>query len=744
MARIGKIVRRTFLFGAVALAGGAAFGWWKYRTPYGNPLDAGLPEGAATLNPYVMIDASGVTLIAPRAEMGQGIHTTLAALVAEEMDLDLSAVTVIHGPASAAYFNAGVLEEGVPFRPIDESWLASTARDAMHVPGKFLGFQITGGSSSIIDGFDKMRLAGAAARAALVQAAATRLGVAADTLKTEGGAVIAADGTALTYVALAADAAKQSLNAPPEPKPRASWRLLGKTQPRVDMLGKVTGTAPFTADLRLPGMRFATARTNPALGAPMNGFDASAAQAMPGVEKIVPLPNGVAVVATSTWIAMQAAQAIVFDWAPAAYPADSAAVAQALADSFIPDRQDSRNRDDGDVDAALTGDLFEAAYSAPYLAHATMEPMTAAALVKDGHLTVWAGNQAPTQILTEGTTLTGLPAEAITVHTLLMGGGFGRRAEMDFVKQAITVAMATEGTPVLLTWTREEDMTHDAYRPAAQARLRARLDGGKVAAFDLSLSSTSVFESQLGRLGYSLPGPDAALVQGAADQPYAFANYRVTGYRAPLMLPVGSWRSVGNSQNAFFSESAMDELAHLAGADPLQFRLNHLTHDPSRKVLERVAQMSNWGTTPAGRARGVAFCLSFGVPAAEVIEVEQTPDGLRMTGAWAAVDVGVALDPGNIRAQVMGGMVYGLSAAIRGEITLADGLVQQQTFWDYEPLRLPQVPDIAVEVLENMPRIRGIGEPGTPPAAPALANAIFALTGQRLRDMPFARTLAFA
>jgi isoquinoline 1-oxidoreductase subunit beta len=617
-------------------------------------------------------------------------------------------------------------------------------RAAMQVPGKFMGFQITGGSSSIPDAYDKMRLAGTAARAALVQAAAARLGVGAETLKTEGGAVVAADGTRLPYTELAADAAKQSLNAAPEPKPRADWRILGKTQPRVDMLAKVTGTATFTGDLRLPGMRFATARTNPGLGAAMNAFDASAAQAMPGVEKIVPLPNGVAVVATSTWAAFNAAQAITFDWAPAAYPADSAAVSQTLSDSFIPDRQDSRNRDDGDVDTALTGDVFQAAYSAPYLAHATMEPMTAAALFKDGHLTVWSGNQLPTQIVTEGTTMTGLPPGAIHVETLLMGGGFGRRAEMDIIRQAITVAMALPGTPVLLTWTREEDMTHDFYRPAAQARLRAKVDGGLITAFDLSLSATSVFESQLGRLGYSIPGPDAALVQGAADQPYTFANYRVTGYRAPMMLPVGSWRSVGNSQNAFFSESAVDELAHLSGADPLEFRLSHLTHEPSRQVLQRVAQMSNWGTTPPGRARGVAFCMSFGVPAAEVIEVEMTPAGIRMTAAWAAVDVGIALDPGNIHAQVMGGMVYGLSAAIRGEITLADGQVQQQTFWDYEPLRLPQIPDIAVEVLENVPHIRGIGEPGTPPAAPALANAIFSLTGQRLRDMPFASNVTFA
>ena len=742
MASIGKIARRTFLFGAVAIAGGAAFGWWKYKTPYGNPLE-GMAD-TSTLNPYVLIDADGVTIIAPRAEMGQGIHTTLAALVAEEMDLDLADVRVIHGPASSAYFNGGMMREGVPFLPIDESWLANTMRDAMVIPAKFLGMQMTGGSTSIVDGYDKMRLAGAAARATLVQAAATRLGVEASTLKTVGGAVVAADGTSLTYIELAAEAAKVSLNAAPEPKPRAEWRLLGKTQPRVDMVAKSTGTATFTGDLRLPGMVYATVKVNPNLGAAMNSYDASAAEAMPGVQKIVPVPGGVAVVATSTWAAFQAAEAITFDWAPASYPADSAAMMQVLADSMTPDLQDSRMRDDGDVDAALTGDIFTAEYSVPLLAHATMEPMTAAALLKDGQLTVWAGNQAPTQMLTEAANLTGLPKDKIQVEIMLMGGGFGRRTDMDVVTQAITVAKAMEGTPVMVTWSREEDMTHGLYRPAAMSRVRAKVDGGLVTAFDLSSVSSSVMASQLGRFGINVPGADPTIVQGASDQPYTFANYRVTGYRAPDMIPLGFWRSVGNSQNVFFSESAVDELAHLAGADPLEFRMSHLTHEPSRAVLQAVAEMSNWGKVPAGHARGVAFCIAFGVPSAQVIEVTNTDAGIKITNVWAAVDVGIALDPGNLEAQVSGAMVYGLSAAIRGEITLADGKVQQQTFWDYEPLRLPQMPPVQVRVLENMPSIRGIGEPGTPPAAPALANAIFALTGQRLRDLPFSKTVSFA
>lgn len=744
MSRVGKIARRSFLIGSVALLGGVAFGWWRYATPYGNPLAEGLAEGEATLTPYVLIDASGVTVIAPRAEMGQGVHSTLAALVAEEMDLDWSQLRVIHGPASEAYYNAALLEEGVPFAPTETGWLAETLRDAMQVPGKFLGLQLTGGSSSIPDAYHKMRLAGAAARGALVAAASARLGVAAAQLRTESGAVIAPDGTRLAYTDLAVAAAAVALPDEPALKPQSDWRLLGTSLPRLDMLAKSTGTAQFTADLRLPGMLFATARTNPALGGPMLGFDATEAEAVSGVERIVPLPNGVAVVARDTWTAFRAAGLIRFDWGPAPYAASSADMLAEVAASFTADRQDSRKRDDGDVDAALGAAPFAAEYSVPYLAHAAMEPLTAAALLKDGRLQVWAGNQLPTQVRVVGAALTGLPPEAVEVTTPMMGGGFGRRAEMDFIVQAITVAMALEGTPVLLTWTREEDMTHDTYRPMAMARVRAKVEGGAIAALDLGLAAPSVVSSQVGRLGYSVPGPDQSIVQGAWEQPYAFPNYRVTGFRVPPGVPVGSWRSVGASQNAFFHESAVDELAHLAGVDPLLFRMRQMAHLPSIKVLEAVAEMSGWGSPVPGRAKGVAFCLSFGVPVAEVIEVEQTDAGLAMTGAWAAADVGVALDPRNIEAQVQGGMIFGLSAAIAGGITFEDGMAQQQNFWDQDSLRLPQVPPIAVRVLASGGRIRGIGEPGTPPAAPALANAIFALTGQRLRSLPLSQGIAFA
>lgn len=741
MGRLKTIARRTFLIGSAAILGGVAFGTWRYKTPYANPLASGGGVGAIT--PYVLIDPSGVTIVTPRAEMGQGIQSTLAALVAEEMDLPWDQVRVMHGPPAKAYYNAALLEDGVPFPPTDDSWTARTMRHAMAIPAKFLAIQLTGGSTSIPDGYEKMRAAGAVARVALIRAAAARLGVDEASLRTEGGFVLGPDGAKIAYTELAEAAAAVDLPDVPPLKPRSDWVLLGKSLPRVDMVGKSTGTAQFAGDIRLPGMKFATVKMNPNLGAAMTGFDDSAAKAMAGVEKIIPLPGGVAVVAATTWHAIQAAEAITFDWAPAAYPASSAEMRDQIAASFIPDRLDATMRDEGDVSTA-SGQVFEAEYDVPHLAHATMEPMQATALFKDGKLTLWVGTQAPGLARDFAAKAAGLEAEAVEVHTTVMGGGFGRRAEVDASVYAAQVAKAMEGTPVLVTWSREEDMSHDMFRPMAIGRIKASLNNGKVDSFDFATASPSIMETLAERANLPLAGPDATIAQGAWEQPYGFANYRVAAYRAPKTVPLGFWRSVGASVNGFFHDSAMDELAHLAGIDPLDFRLSQMTHEPSKRVLEAVAEMSGWKTPRPGRALGVAYTLSFGVPTAEVIEVMETPDGIRMTGAWAAVDVGVALDPKNIEAQVSGAMVYGLSAAIRGEITFEGGRVVQQNFWDYEPLRSYQVPDIQVRVLESGGHIRGIGEPGTPPAAPALANALFALTGTRARSLPLAKTFSFA
>ncbi len=747
MGKLKKIARRSFLIGSVAIAGGVAFGYWRYKTPYKNPLLDELAEGEAALTPYVRIDADGIGIIVPRAEMGQGVTTTLAALVAEELDVALEDINVEHGPASRAYYNAAALEEGLPgiAAATDEGWLARNARGFVHVPAKFLGMQITGGSSSVPDGYVKMRVAGAAARHALVAAAAERLGVDRESLRTEDGRVISADGSSLAYTELAAAAADVDLPDEPELKDPSEWRLLGRSQPRVDVLAKSTGTAEYAIDVTLPNMLFATVRMNPRLGGGMNGYDATRAESMPGVERIIPFEDGVAVVATNTWHAFQAAQAIDCDWGDAPYPATSAEMMEAVRNSFDRDYRDSRFRNDGDVETALIeADVVEAEYRAPFLAHATMEPMNAAAWYRDGRLDVWAGSQLPTQVYALAEEILGLDEKDVDVHVPYMGGGFGRRAEFDFIAQAILVAQAMEGTPIKLTWTREEDMTHDFYRPAAMARFRAAVADGMPVACDLELASLSVIASQMGRIGLPVPGPDVSIVQAAWDQPYSIPNYRVTGYRTPAMLPVSSWRSVGASQNGFFHECMLDEIAHAAGADPLEMRVQLMNHEPSREVLRAVAEMADWGAPlPEGHGRGVAFVMSFGVPAAEIIEVADTGNGLRIVKVWAAVDVGIALDQRNLEAQVQSGVNFGLAAAMMGEVTVRDGEVEQTNFHNYNSIRINQAPPIEVRVLENGNHIRGIGEPGLPPAAPALVNAIFAATGDRIRELPLSKFVRF-
>ncbi|MNU81499.1 Isoquinoline 1-oxidoreductase subunit beta [compost metagenome] len=745
MGKIATIARRTFLIGSATVLGGVAFGVFKVKQEAPNPLLDELPQGATALTPYVRIDSQGVTLIAPRAEMGQGIHTTLAALVAEELDVAWDSIRVEHGPPGAAYYNRAALEHNVPFAEQDHSLAAESMRGVMGVMARLAPLQITGGSSNVVDLFDRMRIAGAAARFALVAAAAQKLGVPTPQLKTDNGSVIAPDGRSLTYVELAPTAAGIDLPVSPPLKPREQWRYLGKSMPRVDMVAKCTGTATFGIDVRLPDMVFATVRMNPSMGAALIGFDAIVAKAMRGVLKVVELPGGVAVVANNTWRAFQAVQAVQCEWAGPSYPASTAATMEAITASMTDQHQDSRLRDDGDVDKAFaSGKVLEAEYRVPFLAHATMEPMNAVAMLKDGKLDIWAGVQNPTSARDLAAKATGLDAAQVQVHVMLMGGGFGRRLESDYVVQAAQLAMAMTGTPIKLTWRREEDMALDFYRPAAVARLRGTTTGKQSHALDVRVASLSPAESNLGRLGLPAMGPDAKIIEGAFDQPYGIANYRATAYRTPAGRPVSYARSVGNSYNGFFIESFIDELAAQAGDDPLNMRLALLTHQPSRQVLTAVASLSGWGQPlAAGRGQGVAFHLCRGVPVAQVIEITTTPRGVKIDKVFVAVDVGTALDPRNLEAQVQSGVVFGLSAALYGEISFAKGAAEQSNFHDYPVLRIQQTPQIVVQVLEGGGPIRGVGEIGVPPVAPALANAIFQVTGKRIRELPLRKHINF-
>lgn len=750
MSRLGKYTRRGFVIAAVAVAGGVVFGARTYRARLENPLIAGLAPGEAALTPYVKITADGITLITPRAEMGQGIHTTLAALVAEELDVELDQVQIEHGPPSSAYFNGGVVEEGYPFPSTNNSAIAEFARAQRDIPAVFLGYQITGGSTSTHDAYEKMRRAGAVARETLKAAAAARTGTRAALLGTEAGAVILPDGTRIPYTDLAAEAAGTDLADAPDLRPRNAWRILGKSQDRLDVVGKTTGRAIYASDIRLPGMRFGALRRSPYLGGDLLGFDASAALDIPGVDAVIDIGVGVVAVAANTWTAMQALHAVTYDWAPPSYPVNTEGHFDTIAAAFRPEQQDSRQRDDGNVDDALVGaNVIEGEYRAPYLAHATMEPMSAAALMQDGALHIWAGTQGPTVARREAAIAAGVDEEAVTITTTLLGGGFGRRGEMDFVQIAARVAVQIPGTPVLLTYPREEDTSRGPYRPAAIGRFRATIADGVPVAVDIATASPSIMSGISARGGAPAPipdfVPDFTVAQALWDQPYGIENYRATGYRAEPLLPVGFWRAVGASQNSFFHECMMDELAVAAGRDPVELRLDLITDGSSRAVLQAVAEMADWGTTPAaGRARGVAFALGFGVPTAQIIEIEDTPSGIMVRDVWVAVDVGVALDPRNLDAQVISGVNFGLSAAIGEEITLTDGAVDQSNYHDYPVLRMYQAPRIHTRILENQRHIRGIGEPGTPATAPALANAVFDLTGQRVRELPLGRSVVFA
>lgn len=755
MSRLGTITRRTLLVAAAAVAGGVAFGYYSYRKPYPNPLAGGLGEGEATFNPWLKIAADGtITVIVPRAEMGQGVTTTLAALVAEELDVTLDMIKVEHGPASYAYYNKVMLQEG-PFPFWEDGIVARSMEATMGVAAKFLGIQGTGGSTSTRDAFDRMRHAGAAAREMLKEAAARRLKISRDGLTTTDGRVSdVSSGQSLSYGELAADAAKLE---PREVAPRdpGEWKLLGKPQPRTDMLAKVTGAPVFGIDTRLPEMLYGTVRMSPRFGAGAKTADTAKAESMPGVAKVVrlstPYGHGFGVIADNTWTAFKAAEAIEVEWEDAAYPADDAAIAARLAEAM--DRRDGDSlRDDGDVDKAFADAqadrIVAAEYGVPYLAHTTMEPMNATAWLRDGRLDIWCGNQAPTVVRDFCAEVAGVPVEAVSVHTPMMGGGFGRRVELDAALYATHLAREAGGRPVKVTWTREEDVTHDVYRPVAAGRFRALVGAdGLPEAIDMNIASPSPLKSILGRLFPSISpaGPDRLLSEGAFDQPYTVANYRVTGTDAGIAIPTGFWRSVGNSYNAFFHECFIDEIAARAGADPVEFRRKLMKDHPvAVKLIEKVAEMSDWTTPPGpGRARGVAFCISFGSWVAEVVEIADTGAGIRIDKVWCAADLGTVLDPGIVKAQMMSGIVYGLSQALGQEITFADGMVQQSNFHDYDALRMNQCPAIEVELLANSPRMGGAGEPGTPPAAPALANAVFALTGKRIRRLPLSKEVAF-
>ncbi len=734
MGTASKIARRTFLIGSSAIAGGVAFGAWRVQTPFANPLEENLSVGEAAITPFIKIDADGVMLITPRADKGQGAYSIQTYLLAEELDVDPLNVRTWVGKPSKVYTNFALGDEMAP--------------GLGKVIGKLVPMQMTGGSTTVPDMYIRMRHAGAVARETLKKAAAMDYGEEITALKTENGHVILPDGKKVSYASLAPTAASIKPVQNVELRKPEQWKYLGKETLRTDIIAKSTGTQAYGIDLEMDGMVYATVRANPGIGGNVKSFNDADAKQMRGVQKIMEISHGVAVVADNTWRAIQAANAIDIEWGQGPYPASSAEMWNVALNTIENDAPSLTRKDLGSVDKALVGsDVVEAEYRAPYLSHSPLEPLNAVVKVTDEQVDIWTGTQIPDFIQRHASKITGHNIKNINMHVLPMGGSFGRRLEDTYVMQTVEIANAMRGTPVKMTWSREEDFAHDYVRPMALARGRGSVKDGKVESFDLKVACQSIMGSQFARLmGISMPGPDMTITTGADDQPYNIPHYRVRGYKVPEMVPVSSWRSVGASHCGFHHESFLDELIHKAGADPLQERKRLLADDPlSVKVLEKVEKMSGWtGPRPIkGQGRGVAFTMSFGVRTAVIVDVLNTPDGIKITNVWGAGEVGKVLDPVNFEAQFSGGIIWGLGHAMNCEMTYEDYAPVQTNYHDYEAMRLYQTPKIEVVGLENGDAIKGIGEPGVPPSAPALANAIFAATGKRLRIMPFYHVVDF-
>jgi len=743
MGKVKKIARRTFLVGSAAVAGGVAFGVYRYKTPHANPLADNLADGEASFNAWVKIAKDGITLITPHSDVGQGTTSMQALLIAEEMDIEFGQFKTEFGRPDAAYWNTSL---GGNAPEINNNSAEGKQRNGFGGMGKLIGLQVTGGSSSVPDSYNKLRQAGAIARETLKLAASQKTGVPVDQLATGNAAVMLPDGTSLTYVALAELAAEIEPVRNVTLRDPKSWTMIGKKLQRTDITAKSTGTQPYGIDLQQAEMVHAAIRTNPRQGGKMNGYDSAAAETMRGVDQIVPVKGGVAVIADNSWRAMKAANAIEFDWGPADYPAEMGGHWQTVSDGFNAGQQDSRERDDGNIEDGLkSGNVVEAEYRVPYLAHQPLEPLNALIKVTDERVDVWSGVQIPRFVQSNVADITGISKDNVHIHNMMTGGSFGHRLEDEQIKQCAEIAMQLKGTPVKLTYSREEDFIHDFGRPLAMARGRGSVKDGRINTFDLSICSPSVSESQMGRQGLNGFGADDQIVAGATKQPFEIPNYRVTGYRAEALAPVSSWRSVGASFGGFFHDSFLDELIAAAGADPLEERLRLISDKPSRDVLEAVAEMSGWGKNPGeNRARGIGFCTSFGVPVAEVVEISMREQGIKIENVWVAANVGRVIDPVNFEAQVSGGVIWGLGHAMNCELTYADGMAEQTNYHAHQAMRINQAPRIEVRGLETASKIRGIGEPPVPPAAPALGNAIFAATGKRIRELPFSKSADFA
>ncbi len=705
------VSRRAFLRASAAVGGGLMIGW---SLPVGIlPADAASDAQPFAPDAFIRIDRTGkVTVISPMIEMGQGTFTSLPMLVAEELDVDMSNVAVDHSPANAKLYGNRLVG----------------------------GVQMTGGSTSIRAFYIPLRQAGAAARQMLIAAGAKNLNVDAGSLTTEPGYVLhAASKRRVGYGELVDAAAKLPVPTDVKLKDPSTFRIIGTPVKRLDVSGKVDGTAVFGIDVKLPGMKVATVAASPVFGGKVASFDEAAALKVPGVHQVAKLDDAIAVIADHYWAAKQGleAAAVTFNEGPNASVSTADVVAALVTASEKPG---AVAKNEGDVASALAkaATKVEAVYEAPFLAHATMEPINCTVEVTADGCDIWVGTQVPDIAQSFVSKHLGLKPEQVRIHNHLLGGGFGRRLEVDFIVQAALIAKQSKG-PVKVVWSREEDIQHDMYRPYYYDRISAGLDeNGTPIAWSHRIVGSSIIARYFPPMFKNGIDPDA--VEGAAEIPYAIPNFHVDYVREePPGIPTAFWRGVGPTHNVYVVESFIDELAAAAKKDPVEYRRALLANNPrALNVLDRAAQKAGWGT-PLGprRGRGMSLQHSFGTYLAEVAEVTVSKSGdVHVDRVVAAVDCGVVVNPDTVEAQLQSGIIFGITAALYGEITLRNGRVEQTNFDTYQMLRIDAAPVIEVEIVKSGEAPGGLGEPGTSALAPAVLNAIYAATGVRLRKLP--------
>jgi isoquinoline 1-oxidoreductase subunit beta len=710
--------RRAFLRGTAAAGGALVIG--LHLDPKGARANGGpdLSKAPAKPNAFVRIAADDtVTVVIKHLDMGQGNTTGLATIVAEELDADWAQMRAVFAPADASLYN------NLAFGPI----------------------QGTGGSTAVANSWIQLRKAGAAARAMLIAAAADEWKVPAGEIGIEKGVLRHASGKEGRFGAFAAKAAVQAVPENPVLKDPSAFRLIGTRLPRLDSNAKTDGSAQYALDVRRPGQLTALVARAPRFGATLKSVDDAAAKAVPGVVQVVRIPSGVAVVARDTWSAMKGREALKLTWDDAGAERQSTE-SQVAAYKAMADKPGLVASTRGDAAGAIKGaaKVLEAEFSFPYLAHAPMEPLNATIeRAADGGYEIYAGSQFQTIEQAVAAGILGTTADKIRITTLWAGGSFGRRAtaSADYIAEAAAILKATgEKAPIHLVWTREDDITGGYYRPAAYHRIRAGLDAkGAIAGWEHRIVGKSIIIGTPLEAMMVKDGVDATTVEGASDTPYALPAYRFEVHNAREGVPVLWWRSVGHSHTAQAMEVFVDELAHAAGQDPVAYRLGLLKQAPRLSAaLTLAAEKAGWSARDSkpGRGYGVAAHESFGSYVAMVADVTAEAGKVKVNRIVAAVDVGVAVNPDIIRAQVEGAVGFALSAVLRNRITFKDGEVQEKNFDAYEPTRMSEMPKVEVHIVPSAAAPTGIGEPGVPVLAPAISNAVFAATGQRLRSLP--------